>query len=85
MEIIIGAMAALLGLLFFTNSKKNTAEALLENQKTQGELNAVDKDISKNSGLLEAEEEKRKQLAEENEKNKKNDSQKDNLDYFNRK
>jgi hypothetical protein len=85
MEYLLGLVGSLLALLFYTKSKKDSAEALLENSKAQAELNAVEKDKAKNDGLLEAEEQKRKEALAQNEKDKQNDSKQSNLDYFNNK
>lgn len=62
MEYIIGLVLSLLGALLYTNTKRKSAEALLSNSKTKDRLNEEDKDIAKNSGLLEAEVEKRKEI-----------------------
>lgn len=62
MEILLTILAAVAGLFLFTNSKRKTAEALLENQKVKEDLNKSSQELAKNNGLLEAEEEKRKAL-----------------------
>ena len=64
-QALLAALAAAVGFLFFSNSKKNSAEALLENVATKTKLNELDVTISKNTGLLESEEAKRTQIKEE--------------------
>lgn len=65
MEYLIGIIVALLGGFFYQNSKRKTAEARNENLDTKEKLNDIEKDRAKNSGLLESEEEKRKELEKE--------------------
>lgn len=84
MDILFGLIAGLFGLYLFTKNKKNSAEALLENNKVTSETNKIDKDISKNDGLLESEEAKRKELTDNAEKQKQDVSQKTLLDFFNK-
>jgi len=62
MQYLLG-LIALLGLGFLFKSKQaSTAEALLDNQKAKEGLNKVDQIISKNTDLLEAEDQKRKEI-----------------------
>lgn len=62
MDYLIGLLVALgLGFLYQRN-RANTAEARNDNLEVKEELNNINKDISKNDGLLDAEEEKRKEL-----------------------
>lgn len=79
----MGGGAAVLAAFYYLKVKKDSAEALNENIDTKNKINELDKDASKNSGLLEAEEEKRKQL--ENEKNEKikDTSLNTLIDFFN--
>ncbi len=79
MELLLTLLATVTGLFLYNNSKRKTAEALLENQKTKDELNKSSQELAKNNGLLEAEEEKRKAL--ENAKEDTNSI----TDFFNRK
>ena len=69
MEYIVGLLVTLVGLLFYERSKRKSAEGSLENLETKKEILSVDKDVSKNSGLIEAEKEKREEI--ENEQSKK--------------
>lgn len=84
LTILFGVIAALVGGFFYQKSKKDSAEALLQNQDTKKALNELDKTVAKNDGLLTAEEEKRKQLEKDLEAEKAKDvSQKDLTDFFN--
>lgn len=84
MSYLIAIIAALIGYLFYSNTKRKSAEALLENNNTLAETNKADNSIAKNNGLLEAEEEKRKQALEQAKKEKeKNESPEDLAKYFN--
>jgi len=65
MEYLVGIIIALLGAFFYVNTKRKSSEALLENNEVNKKLNEQDKEIAKDSGLLEAEAIKRKQLEEE--------------------
>lgn len=67
----LGAIiAALFGAVIYFKSKKDTAEALNQNIEVKEKLNEVSKEIAKNEGLSQAEEEKRKQLEDEANKEK---------------
>jgi len=79
MSYLIGLIGLLFGALFYTNTKKNSANALLENNDVNKAANKVDQQVSKNDGLLEAEEEKRKAL--EGKKNEQDHE--DSVSYFN--
>lgn len=78
-------IAVLLGLLWFTKSKKDAAEALNGNQEDQQKINQIDSNIAKNDGLLAAEEQKRSEIEQEL-KRKENEKPTDDqlLDYFNK-
>ena len=78
MEYLLGLVGVLLGALYLTNTKKKSAEALLQNQATKEKTLEQDRDIAKNNGLLDAEEQKRKEL-----ENVKKDPT-DPADFFNR-
>lgn len=80
MEYLYGIIVVLLGGIFFLNGKKKSAEALVNNDESKKELNKLDQDIAKNTGLLDAEEEKRKQIQKEIDLAKQND---DLARYFN--
>jgi hypothetical protein len=62
MSYLIGLIAALLGALYFKNSKAKSLEALLNDLKTGQNLNTKDQAIAQNNGALAAEEQKRKEL-----------------------
>jgi hypothetical protein len=65
MEYLIGIIMALVGGFFYQKSKRNTAEARNENLETKEKLNDINKDISKNEGQLESEEQKQSNLKKE--------------------
>ena len=79
MEYLVGIIGALLGYLFYTNTKRKSAEALLENNEVNKQSNQIDKEMSKTQGIEQSEEEKRKALEVI-----KNDAEtKSTTDYFN--
>lgn len=79
MEFLLGLIALLFGGFLYTNTKKKSAESLLENNEVHKEANKVDQEISKNTGTLASEEEKRKAIEE-----KKNEEVKqDPVDFIN--
>jgi hypothetical protein len=81
MVTILGILTVISGFLaVFFKSKNNSSDALLNNQKTNESLNKVDQSISKNNGILEAEEFKRAEL--EN-KEAKNVSKQELVDFIN--
>lgn len=69
---ITGAFALVLGLLFLERSKRKSAEALNDNNEALKEVQELNGEIEKNKGLLEAEEEKRKEIEKETKKAKEN-------------
>jgi len=69
MEYLIGLIVLLLGGLLFERSKRKSAENTLENLETKKQILEVEKNVSKNNGLIEAEKEKREEI--KNEKSKK--------------
>jgi phage shock protein A len=82
--ILFGIIAALLGGFFLQKNKKDSAEALLQNQETKEKLTKVDESIAKNDGLAAAEDYKRKQLEQQaNEEKAKNVTKDDLLDFLN--
>ena len=84
MEYIVGIILALLGGLIFERTKRKSAESLLENVETKEKNLELDKDISKNRGLIEAEDEKRNQLkAEMKDKLNETVDSKDITNFFN--
>jgi hypothetical protein len=62
MDYLIGLVAILLGGLLFERSRRKSAEGVLENLDTKKELLKQETQAAKNQGLLEAEEEKRKEI-----------------------
>jgi hypothetical protein len=78
---LLGAIGTLVAYLIYTKIKQRSAEALLENLEVGKKANDIDKNISKNEGLLESEEAKRKEIEEKVKKEKENNgSLKDYLD-----
>jgi hypothetical protein len=59
MEYLIALLGLMGGAVVYLFVKKGSAEALLENNEVKSKLNDLDKDKSKNDGLLASEEEKR--------------------------
>lgn len=62
---LIGLGIAALSTIIYLYVKKNSAEALNQNIDTKEKLNELGKDLSKNDGLLDAEEERRRLIEEE--------------------
>lgn len=73
MEYLLGIIALLGGALWFTKSKKDNAEALLQNTETKEKALKVESDIVKIDAILQMEDDRRKalekQLQEEKAKN----------------
>jgi len=65
MEILLGVVAALLGMLLFERSKRKASEASLNNLESKEKVLEVEKTKVKNSALIDAEEEKREQIRKE--------------------
>lgn len=65
MEYVIGLLVAVLGMLFYERTKKQSAEGLLQNLENKEKDVELQTDQAKNSGLLSAEEEKQRQIKEE--------------------
>jgi hypothetical protein len=68
MEYIVGLIIGLVGWLFFERSKRKSAEGALENLETREETLKLDKEATKNTGLLEAEQAKREEIKNEQDK-----------------
>lgn len=84
MEVLIGIIVALITGLFYTNSKRKSAEALLENNDVEKELNKKDVSIDREKIRLEVEENNRKELERiRKEKEGSDVSHKDIEDFFN--
>lgn len=73
MEYIIGIIVALLGALYWQTSKRKIAEARNENVLTKEKLNDINKEIAKNSGIIESETLKQEELKRDLENAKTND------------
>lgn len=70
MTIILTILTVISGILaVFFRTKANSANALANNQKASDFLNKTDQNLSKNKGLLEAEEAKRTEITHEEVKN----------------
>lgn len=70
MNYLIGIIVALVGAFLYQRNKTNTAEARNDNLTTKEQLNDINKDISKNEGSLESEEQKQEAIKKELENNK---------------
>lgn len=79
MQYLFAIIAGLVGWLFYSNTKKNSAEALLENNDANKKLNGIDKVLSEQQGLIAAEEDKRKEA----EAKKNEDTSKSTIDFLN--
>lgn len=77
--VLLSAIGALLGALFLSNRKKNSAEALLINNNVAKQETKLDETIAKNDGLLEAEQAKQKEAEEK----RNEDTSKSDADFFN--
>lgn len=69
MEYLIGLIIALVGALFYQTTKRNSAEALVQNTKVKDDLNKDNVVVSKDSGLLEAEAQKRSEIQQSSQPN----------------
>lgn len=82
---IIGIILSLVGYIIWSDTKRKSAESLLNNLDVKRLLNEADKEIAKNSGLEEAEAEKRRVIEEELQHNKDNGESLEKLrDDFNK-
>lgn len=85
MEYIIGIIGVLLGALYWQTNKRKIAEARNENVLTKEKLNDINKEIAKNSGVIESETLKQEELKKDLENAKANDlSVNDVLDIINK-
>jgi Flp pilus assembly protein TadB len=85
MEYLIGIIGALLGALYWQTNKRKIAEARNENVLTKEKLNDINKEIAKNSGVIESETLKQEELKKDLENAKTNDlSINDVLDIINK-
>ena len=69
-EYIIGIILSLVGYIIYSDTKRKSAESLIENLDTKKLLNESEREIAKNQGLAEAEEERRKEILKDLEHNK---------------
>jgi hypothetical protein len=69
--IILSGIAAILGILFlYEKSKRNSADALLENQESKKQVQEIQSKIDINNAALLSEEEKRNDIKAQLEKDK---------------
>lgn len=64
MEYLIGLIVALFGVIGYLFTKKNSAEALLQNSDLNKKLNGQDKQITQDEALNAIQEQHRKQVME---------------------
>lgn len=84
-QYIVGIILALIGYIIYSDGKRKSAEALLENLETKKKLNEGDKEIAKNEGLEQSEEEYREFLKKAAEKEKDKEKSLEELkDQFNK-
>ena len=84
MEYLIGLLVLALGGLLWNNKRANNAEALNQNIDTKNKVVDINRDITKDQGLLDAEKAKRDQLeADLKAKEKANVTQEDLLKFLN--
>ncbi len=83
-QYLIGLIVVLFGGLVYNRTKKQSAEALLENQETKEKLLNVDKSALVDKANLEAEKQKTEELKADHDKVGPNEENiKDILDFFN--
>lgn len=68
MEYLFGLIVVFLGGFLYERSKRKSAEGVIENIEVKKELLKQETLTAKNNGLLEAEEEKREEIKNENDK-----------------
>lgn len=79
---ILGFLLVILtGAFLFERSRRKSAEAIADNKEMLDKLNEGNKEIAKNNGQLEAEEEKRNEIRKEADDRKSDDSS-DVADFF---
>ena len=76
---LLGIIAGLVVAVWYLFTRSKSAEALNENLEVGKAANKLDQEAVKNSGLLESEEEKRKEL----EAKKNEQDHQDSVDFFN--
>lgn len=67
-------MAILTGAFLFERSRRKSAEAVADNKEVLDKINEGDKQITRNDGNLQAEEDKRAEIQKEVENDKRDDS-----------
>lgn len=78
---LLALLGVLAGLFFYERSRRKSAEAVADNQKTIDKLNELNKQSSKLQGEMLSEEEKRKELDKDKENEKSNTN--GDADFFN--
>lgn len=74
-QTIVGALLVIMtGAFLFEKSKKESAEAIVDNKETLDKVNAITKQIASNDGQLDAEEKKREDLQKAGENAKSSDA-----------
>ena len=84
MEYILALIVSLFSYIIYSDHRRKIAETLAENFHLKNKLNEGNKDIAKNEGLDEAEEEKRSEILKDLEHNKYEDSLEKLKDVFNK-
>jgi len=79
-ETLLALIVGLMGALFFQRSKTKSAEAINNNLEVKEKLLEKQKEVVKNQGLIEAEEQKREEIKAD----EKNPTLIDIADYINR-
>ena len=83
-SLIIGLLMAILtGAFLFERSRRKSAEAVADNKEVLDKINEGDKQITRNDGNLQAEEDKRAQIQKEVQDDKADDTESPS-DYFNK-
>lgn len=84
MSYLLGLIGLLFGGIVYVNSKRKSAEALLQNQDVRTQLSKATEQEAKNDGMLQAEEQKRNEVKQEAEsKTKEVVTNEDILNFFN--
>lgn len=83
MAYILLVITLLSGGLLYAWNKKKQAEALLENLDSKEKVNDLQGKVTRNAALLDVEEELRKKAQENAEKEKKDVSDENLIDFFN--
>lgn len=73
-QILEALLLIMAGVVYFLKSRKDSAEAIVDNQETIKQVNEIEKKIDVNEAQLAAEEKKRKELEKANQDAKSSDS-----------